>query len=165
MNNARDWIEKLKLQAHPEGGWFAETFRSTESTPKPHLPDRYSGDRTFYTSIYFLLEAGQISALHRLQTDEVWHFHDGAPLEIAIIHPDGTLSTQTIGNAPLEGLFPQALVPRDTWFGARSLGDYTLVGCSMAPGFEFEDFEMAKRDKLVKEFPHCEDVITQLTRL
>lgn len=163
MNSAAEWIAALQLQEHPEGGWFAETFRSSEVFPAGDLPPRYTGDRAHFTSIYFLLEKGQFSALHRLQTDEIWHFHDGAPLEIVSMDAQGNWSVRVIGRDVAAGHFPQALVPRGHWFGARSLGDFTLVGCTMAPGFEFADFEMGDRVELTDQYPQHAASISEFT--
>lgn len=163
MTTAQDWIEGLSLQSHPEGGWYAESYRSSESIPAASLPPRFPDARSFYTSIYFLLEEGQFSTLHRLQADEIWHFHAGAALEIVVIHPDGRLTRHFLGNSPVKKEFPQVLVPHGTWFGARSLGTYSLVGCTMAPGFDFADFEMAKRESLQAAYPAHSELIETFT--
>lgn len=124
--NADALIAQLKLQPHPEGGYFRETFR-----------DAGEG-RAHSTAIYFLLKAGQVSRWHRVDTAEVWHFYRGAPLELRI-----GKRLEILGPEIEKGQQPQLIVPRDEWQAARSLGDYTLVGCTVAPGFEFSKFEMA----------------------
>ena len=155
------WIETLGLRPHPEGGWFRETYRSAESAPAAGLPARFGGPRAFGTAIYFLLGADAFSALHRIRSDEIWHFYDGDPLEIVLLHPDGRREDQRVG----PGSF-QAVVPAGAWFGARVAvgGSCALVGCTVAPGFDFADFEMARRGDLLSQFPAHRDIILALTR-
>ena len=124
--NADALIAQLQLQPHPEGGYFRETFRDA------------GAGRAHSTAIYFLLKAGQVSRWHRVDTAEVWHFYRGAPLELRI-----GKRLEILGPEIEKGQQPQLIVPRDEWQAARSLGDYTLVGCTVAPGFEFSKFEMA----------------------
>ncbi len=166
MTTAAQWIETLQLQRHPEGGWYRETYRSPERIPADALPDRFGGARSFATAIYFLLEGGDFSAMHRIRSDELWFFHAGSPLVITAIAPDGTLSRQTIGCDPAGSAFPQALVPAGSWFGARLLdpASYALVSCTVAPGFDFADFELAHRYDLLALYPHHDAVIAELTR-
>jgi predicted cupin superfamily sugar epimerase len=131
--DARQIVEALGMQPHPEGGWFVETFRDAAGGPRGHS-----------TAIYFLLERGQMSAWHRvLDAAEVWHYHAGAPLELAISADGRPVERLTLGPDILAGERPQAVVPAGAWQSARSLGDYTLVGCTVAPGFAFTAFEMA----------------------
>jgi len=161
---AQEWIEGLHLQAHPEGGYFAETFRSAEVIPAGALPDRYGSNRNASTSIYFLLLPQQCSKLHRLQTDEIWHYHQGGRLELVFIAPDGTLSRQFLGPSLAAGEQLQVLAPRNHWFGARPVGDdFSLVGCTMAPGFDFADFELGDRDALEADYPQHADWIREFT--
>jgi predicted cupin superfamily sugar epimerase len=169
IRSASDYIQELALQAHPEGGWFRETYRSEEEYE--HLPRRYAGRRAFSTAIYFLLEQGQFSALHRIQSDEVWHFYDGTPLTITCITPNGALSEIHLGRNSSNGEVLQAVVPRGWWFGshisnevAQDASVYALVGCTVAPGFDFADFEMPPRTTLVKMFPQHRSVIERLTK-
>lgn len=152
---------------HPEGGSYAETYRATESISKAALPDRFSGDRSFSTGIYFLLQSDNFSAFHRIQSDEMWHFYAGDPLEIFVIDPsDGDLEVIRLGSDPDQGESFQAVVPAGSWFGSRpaSGSRYCLVGCTVAPGFDFTDFEMAERDSLLKDFQQHAGLITELTR-
>jgi predicted cupin superfamily sugar epimerase len=128
-------IEMLALKPHPEGGHFRETFR--DSGPLPVGVDG-SRARAHSTAIYFLLKAGEVSRWHRVDAPEVWHFYRGAPLELRI-----GKETYVLGADIDEAQVPQIVVPAGAWQAARSLGDYTLVGCTVAPGFEFEHFEMA----------------------
>lgn len=163
--NAAYWIAQLNMTAHPEGGYFAETYRSSETIAATALPKRYAGDRNFSTAIYFLVEAGNPSNMHRLQTDEIWHFYAGSPLELVLLHPDGTMQAQMLGPDFAEGQRFQLLVPAGCWFGARvhKVGGYALVGCTMAPGFDFADFEMGNRDDLNQRYPDHTELIESLT--
>ena len=166
MKTAAYWVEKYHMQSHPEGGYFAETYRAAEQVPHAALPERFSGNRSFSTAILFLLEGNQFSALHRIQADEVWHFYAGYPLEVFVL--DSTTSALEIirlGPDPDAGEVFQAVVPAGRWFGSRPVpgAAYSLVGCTVAPGFDFADFEMAERAKLLAEFPQYEELITQLT--
>lgn len=161
------WIEKYKLSPHPEGGFYAETYRATEVIKKSALPDRFNGDRAFSTGIYFLLESHNFSAFHRIQADEMWHFYAGQALEIFVIHQDSReLQVIRLGNDPEKGETFQAVVPAGAWFASRPGAGtrYALVGCTVAPGFDFADFEMAERASLQQEFPEFEQIITELTR-
>jgi predicted cupin superfamily sugar epimerase len=128
-------IELLDLKPHPEGGHFKETFR--DCGPPPAGRDGNVG-RSSSTAIYFLLKAGEVSRWHRVDASEVWHFYRGAPLELKI-----GKQTYILGPEIEEAQAPQVVVPAGAWQAARSLGDYTLVGCTVAPGFEFDHFEMA----------------------
>jgi len=131
--NAKDIVAALKMQPHPEGGWYVETLR-----------DNPNGGRGHSTAIYFLLERGQQSAWHRVKdAAEVWHFHAGAPLALSITPGSGPLETVKLGIDIPAGERPQAVVPVGYWQSAVSLGGWTLVGCTVAPGFEFSSFEMA----------------------
>lgn len=166
MKTAAYWIEKYHMQPHPEGGYFAETYRAAEQVPHAALPERFGGSRSFSTAIYFLLESHHFSALHRIQADELWHFYTGDPLEVFIIHPEsGVLEIIRLGPNPEAGEVFQAVVPGGAWFGSRPMAGaaYSLVGCTVAPGFDFADFEMAERAKLLAEFPQHEKTITELT--
>ncbi len=159
---ANEWIEKLELLPHPEGGWFCEVYRSHEYIMQDALPERFGGARVFSTAIYFLLNAGEISRLHRIRQDEVWHFYDGDPLLLHQIDPEGTHTEQLVGNSG-EAL-PLAVVPAGNFFGAEVSGNgYSLVGCTVAPGFDFADFEMPSRDELYQQFPQHGELIQKLT--
>lgn len=166
MNRARLWIETLRLQPHPEGGYFAETYRAAEQVAAPDLPARYGGDRSFSTAIYFLLEAGQFSAFHRIKSDEVWHFYDGGPLEVYVLHADKRMETLRLGRDLGHGERPQAVVPAGCWFASRPAPGtpYALVGCTVAPGFDFADFELATADQLAGAYPAHAALIRSLCR-
>ncbi|MDQ8698787.1 cupin domain-containing protein [Hyphomicrobium sp. LHD-15] len=129
-------IAALGLEPHPEGGYFKETFRDGEP----------EGARAHSTAIYFLLKAGEVSRWHRVDAVEIWHWHAGAPLALAIAAPGGASETLRLGPAILDGERPQGVVPKGHWQQAWSLGAWTLVGCTVAPGFEFSGFEMAAPD-------------------
>ena len=166
MKTAAYWIEKYHMQPHPEGGYFAETYRAAEQVPHAALPTRFGGNRSFSTAIYFLLESHHFSALHRIQADELWHFYAGDPLEVFVLDPiSGTLEIIRLGPDPEAGEVFQAVVPAGAWFGSRPTAGaaYSLVGCTVAPGFDFADFELAEREMLLAEFPQHEELITRLT--
>ncbi|MFD1986352.1 cupin domain-containing protein [Mesorhizobium newzealandense] len=134
MTSAAEIIAILGLKPHPEGGWYAETFR-----------DGAGGARGHSTAIYFLLEQHQVSAWHRVRdATEVWHFHAGAPLALSMSEEDGAVFEQVLGIELAAGERPQIVVPAGWWQSARSLGEWTLVGCTVAPGFEFATFELAE---------------------
>lgn len=162
---APEYVRELNMQPHPEGGFFAETYRATETIAAPALPARFGGARAFSTAIYFLLESHHTSSLHRIQADEVWHFYAGGPLNVFVINPDATLTTIRLGSNVERGEVFQAVVPAGCWFGSKPApgSDFSLVGCTVAPGFDFADFEMADRNTLLTEFPEHADVISLLT--
>lgn len=159
-------ITSLNLQPHPEGGWYRETYRATETTPSTGLPDRFNGQRCHATEIYFLLNSDNFSALHRLKSDEQWHFYSGSPLTVHVIQPDGRYTSIKLGSELTKGETFQGMVPHGCWFGATvdTPDSYALVGCSVAPGFDFADFEMAECKNLSKEFPQHTALIARLTR-
>jgi predicted cupin superfamily sugar epimerase len=160
MKDAQYWIKKLQLARHPEGGYFKETYRSNETIRAAGLPPRFDEDRAFSTAIYFLLTGDDRSALHRIKSDEMWHFYAGSELTIHVIEPTGNY-----GQIKLGGDRFQAVVPAGCWFGAtvEQRQAYALVGCTVAPGFDFADFELAKRDELIAQFPQHRVIIERLT--
>jgi predicted cupin superfamily sugar epimerase len=164
MKSASFWIDHLKLIAHPEGGFYKETYRSTESIPKNGLPERFQSERNFSTAIYFLLRSQDRSLFHRIQSDELWHFHAGSSLAIYVFH-EQKLIVHKLGSDPEKGESLQVVVPAHCWFGARveQPDSYTLSGCTVAPGFDFHDFEMATRTSLLAEFPSYKKIIQELT--
>ena len=133
MNNADDIIERLDLVPHPEGGFYRETFRDV----------REDGARAHSTAIYYLLREGEISRWHRVDAAEIWHFYSGAPLELFIAETIASPTRYVLGSDIARGETPQIIVPKNIWQSARSLGAFTLVGCTVAPGFEFSGFEFA----------------------
>jgi len=168
MTNKRDveyWIENLDLQPHPEGGFFRETYRATESIMQTALPPRFSGDRAFSTAIYYLLAKDNYSAFHRIKQDELWHFYDGAPLIIHVIEPSGTYSSLKVGLNIEGGEYPQVVIQAGCFFAAEvsNKESFSLVGCTVAPGFDFADFDLPDKDALIKQFPQHSTIIHHLT--
>jgi uncharacterized protein len=164
-------IEKLKqmLDLKPlpaEGGFYAESYRSKENLPSGCLPERYAGARSFGTAIYFLLTTETFSALHRLASDEVYHFYLGDPVELLCLHQDGSGQVLTMGTDFDGGMRPQIAIPRGTWQGSRLRpgGKFALLGTTVAPGFEFADFELANRVLLSERYPSFSAMIRELTR-
>jgi uncharacterized protein len=157
--NPGELIAKLSLERHPEGGWYRQTYRSRDGV------DTARGARVASTAIYFLLQDGEFSALHRIASDEVWHFYLGSPLKVEAITSEGLVESFVLGPNLAEGEVLQGCVPAGRWFGASlAHGAWALVGCTVAPGFEFSDFEMGHREELLTLFPHCADVVRKLTR-
>lgn len=165
--DAQTVIDQLGLQPHPEGGFFRETYRSPDTISAAALPPRYGGPRSVSTSIHFLLTHETFSAFHRLASDEIWHFHAGAPLQLFMIHPDGRLDQKTLGIAFAAGQTPHAVISAGVWFGAkvRDNPGFSLIGCTVAPGFDFADFDLASRQRLIQLFPQHTKLITSLTRI
>jgi hypothetical protein len=165
METARYWIDTLSLLPHPEGGWYRETYRCRETIPGTGLPQRFGSPRSFSTAIYFLLASGQFSAWHRIKSDELWFFHAGCPLAIHCLTADGGYHTISLGNTPDQGQSLQAMVPAGSWFAAQPLAanSFTLVSCTVAPGFDFSDFEMGERHELLTMFPRQREIIEQLS--
>lgn len=166
MPTAEEWIDALELQPHPEGGFYREVYRSDEQIAADALPDRFESPRVHSTSIYYLLRAGEVSALHRIEQDEIWHFHDGDGGVVHSIDAAGHRTSTSIGRDLGSGQSPQVLVRAGDWFGAEVTpgGRFVLVGCTVAPGFEFEDLEMADRSELSRRFPEHAELIERLTR-
>ena len=161
----KEYIKKLQLKSHPEGGYYKELYRAGELILPDHLPTRFKSARSFSTSIYYLLDGSQISTFHRLKSDELWHFYDGSTLIIYIIDVGGELKKLKLGRNVDEGEIFQVQINNDNWFGAELLdkSSYALVGCTVAPGFEFEDFELANKVELIKRYPEHKDIILKLT--
>jgi len=165
--NSHYWIKNLGLQPHPEGGYFKEVFRSDEQIPQSSLPSRYHGSRAYTTSIYFLLSGNDFSAFHRITSDEIWHLYAGCSLTLYQIMPDGELIIQKLGTNLEKGERPQIIIPRNSWFAAKPdfEDSFTLVGCSVSPGFDFSDFELAKRSLLTQQYPQHQELIAEFTRM
>lgn len=149
-------IADYQLAPHPEGGYFRETYRSKQTLA--------GSGRSLSTAIYYLLPAGQRSLLHRIGADEVWHFYRGDPLLVIELQPGATAKVTRLGCA--QGELLQHVVPAGTWFGALPApgSRYSLVGCTVSPGFEFSDFELGQRDALLAQFPQARDHVEALTR-
>lgn len=159
-NRITELVEQLHLHTHPEGGYFAETYRSAI------MVQTDAGLRPVSTSIYFLLTAGNFSAFHRIKSDEGWHHYEGDTIHIHVIHEDGAYECIKLGKEISLGEVQQATVPAKAWFASESAGSdgYALVGCTVSPGFDFEDFELANRNSLLQEYPNLTILIERLTR-
>ncbi len=159
------WIAALSLTPHREGGHFRETWRSSERLSRAALPERFDGERSLGTAIYFLLGRGEVSLLHRLRAAEVWHLHDGGPLVLHRFAPNGGYTPAILGLDIAAGQAPQQVVQEGSWFGAE-LGEgaeFALIGCSVCPGFDYEDFELAERAAMLTRHPEHAALITRLT--
>jgi len=163
-----DEIKKLlNLAPHPcEGGWFRQTWRAEESIPHAALPDRYPAERAGGTCIYYLLEPSTFSEMHRLASDEIFHFYYGDPVEMLQLWPDGSARTVILGSDLARAQHPQLIVPKYVWQGSRLIagGQVALFGCSVSPGFDYADYESGHRDALLSNYPQFPDLITALTR-
>lgn len=169
MSTRRDanfWIEQLKLLAHPEGGFYKEIYRSELILDRQSLPDSFKGDRHSSTSIYYLLQTGDFSAFHRIASDELWHFYAGDCLEIFELSSSGKMITHLLGNNPEQGENLQVLITAGNWFASRPAQGtkFSLAGCTVSPGFDFEDFEIAERDMLLNQFPEHQKLLRELCR-
>ncbi|MEI8058585.1 MAG: cupin domain-containing protein [Ferruginibacter sp.] len=166
MPTTQQLISLYHLQPHPEGGWYKETYKSEQLIPANALPESFSGERAFSTAIYFLLEKGNFSAFHRIKSDECWHFYSGDPLLIYILMQDGSLQIIELGNNITAGQVFQFVVPANCWFASKPAPSsaFSFVGCTVAPGFDFTDFEMADATVLAAEFSAHAKIIHELCR-
>jgi uncharacterized protein len=166
MAEVNELIKLYNLQPHPEGGYYAQTYRSSETIAVAALPNRFAGDRCFSTAIYFLLEQRQFSAFHRIKSDELWHFYSGVGLHIYVIHPDGRGEVLKLGSDIQNGYSFQQLVPAGCWFASAPVTetDFSFVGCTVAPGFDFDDFELAVKESLLNKYSQHTDWINKLSR-
>jgi predicted cupin superfamily sugar epimerase len=162
---AADIIRTLALTPHPEGGHYREIVRCEEKILGPALPERCGRERSLYTSIYYLLQAGEVSRIHRLRSDELWCLLSGGPLVIHGLHPDGRHTAVKLGSALAQEERLVTVVPQGVWFGAMVLdpGAFALVDCTVIPGFEFGDFELGDRAQLLAAFPAQRAIIELLT--
>jgi predicted cupin superfamily sugar epimerase len=174
--SADELIRLLGLAPHPkEGGFFRETYRADEALPAGALAPRYRAGRSVSTAIYYLLTPGTYSALHRLKSDEVFHFHLGRPVRMLQLFPEGTGETIVLGPDLPRGQRLQTVVPRGVWqgsfldpderagAGSGEAGDFALLGCTVAPGFDYADYEGGSRDVLLSQYPQFADLIRRLT--
>jgi uncharacterized protein len=163
---APDLVRFYELQPHPEGGYYKETYRSQEIISQNSLPERFNGERPFSTAIYFLLAGENFSAFHRISSDELWHFYSGVALNVYVIDATGRLETIRLGNNIANGEVFQATVPAGCWFASEASDKtgFSFVGCTVAPGFDFSDFELADKASLSKLFPQHEMLIRRLCR-
>jgi len=159
-------IEHYQMQPHPEGGYFLQTYKSSGSIPSSVLPEGFSGPRPFSTAIYFLLEQGNFSAFHRIRSDECWHFYEGQCLLVHILNPEGALTTIRLGPDISNGELYQYVVPANSWFASEPApgSTYSFVGCTVSPGFDFADFELAEADTLATAYPDQAPLIRRLCR-
>ncbi|MGT2772037.1 cupin domain-containing protein [Streptococcus marimammalium] len=156
--SAQKWVKLLDMEAHPEGGYFCEVERSKD---KIQIDGK---ERTLFTSIYFLLEKENPSHFHRLTADEIWYYHDGQPLTVHMITPDGDYKTATLGHDIAKGQILQYRVSKGTIFGSTVEEGFSLVSCMVSPGFEYEDFELFSRKELILQYPEHAAIIKQLTK-
>ncbi|OIN99341.1 MAG: cupin [Elusimicrobia bacterium CG1_02_56_21] len=157
--NAEELIEFYGLEKHPEGGYFRESYRAPDTVTVGR------GERNSSTAIYFLLKAGDRSRLHRIKSDEVWHFYEGGPITVAQIEPDGRVQYTIMGKDAASGQKLQHAVPAGRWFGAFPCAgtEFSLTGCTVAPGFDFTDFELGERAALLEQLPGAQEIILKLT--
>ncbi len=164
MTSIDKFISKLGLLPHPEGGYYKETYRSKGKTNFIAEGLSEKSIRNYSTCIYYLLTDDTFSAFHRIRQDEIWHFYSGNTIHLYTISPEGELNEILIGSNIENNEVPQYVVPAGFWFAARVEKDFALAGCTVSPGFDFRDFELANRDQLVSRFPHCKEIILNLTR-
>jgi predicted cupin superfamily sugar epimerase len=159
-------IQAFQLAPHAEGGYYRETYRSKESIGQSALPSRFTAARNFATAIYFLVEQGNFSAFHRIRSDECWHFYAGQSLYVHVLHPTGEYELIRLGPDIDESEVFQAVVPAGAWFASETApgGNFSFVGCTVAPGFDFADFELATAGSLAAQFPGQAALIRRLTR-
>lgn len=167
MTRIAQLIEQFSLLPHPEGGYFRENYRSSGEIKSTSLDSNYKGSRNYSTAIYFLLSSDTFSAFHKINQDEIWHFYEGSPIRLFTISEKGELAEHLIGSDFNKGQLPQLVVPGNHWFAAEILdpNSYAFVGCTVAPGFDFADFELADRKLLSEEFPQHSGLIHRLTRI
>jgi hypothetical protein len=162
---ANELVEALGLVPHPEGGYYRETYRANLTLAESALAPTFHGLRAASTAIYYLLAAGDRSRLHRIRSDEVWHFYLGDPLQVVELTEAGDVLVTTLGTDITAGQVPQHVVPAGRWFGScpAPASQFSLVGCTVAPGFDFADFEMATAEQLIADFPSARNWIERLT--
>ncbi|WP_298533133.1 cupin domain-containing protein [uncultured Algibacter sp.] len=167
MTDAKKIANKLNLLPHPEGGYYKETYRSSGVINQENLGNDFLGERHYSTCIYFLLTSDTFSAFHRIKQDEIWHFYKGTAIKLHIISAKGLYNNVVIGNDLEKGELPQYVVNAGDWFAAEVISSnaYTLLGCTVSPGFDFKDFELAERHSLTQLFPEHQDIILKLTRI
>ena len=166
LQPVKDIIARYNMQPHPEGGYYKETYRSAGLISLNALPHGFAAERHYSTAIYFLVEQGNFSAFHRIKSDECWHFYAGGTLLIYVIKKTNDLQVIKLGNNIQNGETFQCVVPAGCWFASVPAegSSFSFVGCTVAPGFDFEDFELAKKEELTREFPQHAEIIQKLTR-
>lgn len=162
--DAKYWIDLLGLQEHPEGGYYREVYCSSETVSKSALPERFQSEHAFSTSIYYLLEYDDLSRFHRLHQDEIWHFYEGSAVMVHTLESKRH-TVFRLGRNPAKGQLPMLVIPHGTLFAAEleNKRSYALLGCTVSPGFKFEDFDQPSRSELTHRFPEHHDLITRLT--
>ena len=167
MTTAEQIIEIFKMKPLPvEGGFYAETYHSKEKIPPSLLPAGQSGERSVATAILYLLTPDTYSALHRVKSDEIFHFYLGEPVTMLQLRPDGEARTITIGSDVLSGQLPQVVVPKNTWQGCflNEGGRFALMGTTVVPGFELDDFDLPDTEQLLRQYPGQRELIMRLAR-
>ena len=166
MKNIEEIIQNLRLEPHPEGGFFRETYRSDGIITEQNLGIGYYDSRNYSTCIYYLLTSDVFSAFHRINQDEIWHYYDGSPIYLHVISDNGEYIKTKLGRDFELGEVPQFVVAGGSWFAATVVNEntYSLLGCTVSPGFDFRDFELAVRSELIHHIPRHRDIITKLTR-
>lgn len=166
MMTIEEYVAYYQMQPHPEGGFYKETYRSGTSISFDKGVDRFDGERSIATAIYFLITAGNFSAFHRIKSDELWHFYAGQALSVHVLHEDGRYEQMRVGNNPAAGEVFQAMVPAGAWFASECApgSNFSFVGCTVSPGFDFADFELAEADALSKHYPEHVALIKRLCR-
>ena len=165
MTKAEQLIKSLELIPHPEGGYYKETYRSQGEISQIALPKEFNGKRSYSTAIYFMLTNDSFSAFHKINQDEMWHFYDGAPIELHMITESGDYSLVIIGRNIEKDEFLQYVVPGGVWFASRvkNKAEFSLLGCTVAPGFDFNDFVLPTFKELSSTFPEHSAIIKELT--
>lgn len=163
--NAEYLIEKLGLQKHPEGGYYRETYRCQDLINTENSLVRYRTKRNSSTAIYYLLKGHDFSAFHRLKSDEIFHFYTGSSLTVHLINPQGEYTQKKLGSNLANDENFQIVISHGDWFASHvsQPDSYSLIGCTVSPGFDFADFELGKRDELIKLCPQHHNIISQLT--
>jgi len=165
MSKIKQIIKALEMTPHPEGGFYKESYRAKGEIKEDVLSKDYKGSRNFSTGIYFMLTEDSFSAFHKINQDEMWHFYDGDPIELHMITSSGDYSCVIIGRDISNNEFLQYVVPGGVWFASRvkSKGEYSLVGCTVSPGFNFNDFVLPSRKEMTTLFPQHSSIIDELT--
>jgi uncharacterized protein len=166
LRDAGYWIDRLRLEPHPEGGYYRHAYRAELNIGGEALPPGFADSRPVATAIYFLLDGTNFSAFHRLCSDEMWHFYAGAAVVVHVIEENGKYSEILLGGGEDDEAVFQAVVKAGCWFASevRDGKSWALVGCTVSPGFDFADFELGKRQELVLRFPQHANLIERLTR-
>lgn len=166
MTRVDEIIKSLNLLPHPEGGYYKETYRSVGNITPDSLDKRYTEKRSYSTCIYFLLTSNNFSAFHKIKQDEIWHFHEGSPIQLHTISEEGIHQEYYIGNNFVAGQEPQLVVKGNHWFAASvtEKKSFALVSCTVSPGFDFNDFVLASKDELANKFPQHKKLIENYTQ-